>query len=747
MLRASGADRHNGRPAEKAEAVRTSFVAAQRAALVVGTLLAYQAPARGQTAERVFASVSASVVVVEAGALQGSGVVVAARTVATNCHTVGNSEQIAVRRGRVSHAATRLRGDVEKDVCLLTVPTLDAPATTLGQAASLRVGAPVYAVGAPAGLELSLSAGLVSQLRLADTAPLVQTTAAISPGSSGGGLFDERGRLVGLTTFSAESGQALNFALPTEWLTAILSEDGRWLRCQTTPERRCATEEAWASARGTNDPASRAEALSVLATTLARLGDHAAAVQVLAQARAAANAVPDTFDRRVFILANISAQSFAAGLREEAARFLTEALQTASQTGSLEARLSRIENISASVTGGAPTWVERFANSPRPQRAGDRLHAADARNSWAASAVREAIRGTLNSAIAIDDLNRRLSAISFVAEAQARLGDVSAALGMAREIREASAYASAIARIAGVPSAKNEVIAVRAALAEATVMVRREPETSFRAAPLAELAGALANVGDREAARRLLAEARAAARAAGFDRAVASQGGPRASYLALMRDDWLRNLALAQGAMGEGTAALATAGSLSDRFLRESAMRDLARLLLDTGDVPAALAATRSLPPQDRDYLLWDIVDLQLSRREFAGARAVADEIADSSSLMRNDALSRIVEAHLNAGDMSGAMALARGRRDPEARDRAGLIIVEGQVNAGDLPGAVATARSMRDAGTRNAANVFIARGQAQARDTSAALATIGALPFELRAVALVGVLAYLPTR
>jgi tetratricopeptide (TPR) repeat protein len=80
------------------------------------------------------------------------------------------------------------------------------------------VGVPVYAVGAPQGLELSLSDGIVSQLR-GGPPPLIQTTAAISPGSSGGGLFDGEGRLVGLTALYVEGGQSLNFAMPVEWIS------------------------------------------------------------------------------------------------------------------------------------------------------------------------------------------------------------------------------------------------------------------------------------------------------------------------------------------------------------------------------------------------------------------------------------------------------------------------------------------------------------------------------------------------
>ncbi len=77
------------------------------------------------------------------------------------------------------------------------------------------MGEPVYAVGAPEGLELPLSEGIVSQLR-GGPPPLIQTTVAISPGSSGGGLFNTEGELVGITTFYLKEGQNLNFALPVE---------------------------------------------------------------------------------------------------------------------------------------------------------------------------------------------------------------------------------------------------------------------------------------------------------------------------------------------------------------------------------------------------------------------------------------------------------------------------------------------------------------------------------------------------
>jgi S1-C subfamily serine protease len=125
-----------------------------------------------------------------------------------------------VGRGKKATTATLKAGDPDKDLCLLSAPGLAAKPARQGRAAALKVGEPVYAVGAPQGLELSLSEGIVSQLR-GGPPPIIQTTVAISQGSSGGGLFNAQGELVGITTFYLEEGQSLNFALPVEWLGLV----------------------------------------------------------------------------------------------------------------------------------------------------------------------------------------------------------------------------------------------------------------------------------------------------------------------------------------------------------------------------------------------------------------------------------------------------------------------------------------------------------------------------------------------
>jgi tetratricopeptide (TPR) repeat protein len=183
-------------------------------------------PGHALTPSQVFDKVKDSVVVVKTldskgkVKMQGSGVLISAGRIATNCHVVEGGASYQVGRGKQFVQATLYAEDRDKDICILDTKGITGKPVQLGKAAGLKVGVPVYAVGAPQGLELSLSDGIVSQLR-GGPPPLIQTTAAISPGSSGGGLFDGKGLLVGLTTLYIEGGQNLNFAMPVEWIGEI----------------------------------------------------------------------------------------------------------------------------------------------------------------------------------------------------------------------------------------------------------------------------------------------------------------------------------------------------------------------------------------------------------------------------------------------------------------------------------------------------------------------------------------------
>lgn len=172
--------------------------------------------------EALFHQVSQSVFIVEGlgpdGKVvrQGSGVVVAPKGVATNCHVVEASAAIRVRRGTTTLDAVVAHVHPSQDLCQLHVAGLNAPPVAIRSSKTLQTGERVYAVGAPQGLELTFSEGVVSGIREYEGIRLIQTTSPISRGSSGGGLFDSWARLVGLTTFLIKEGQNLNFAFPAE---------------------------------------------------------------------------------------------------------------------------------------------------------------------------------------------------------------------------------------------------------------------------------------------------------------------------------------------------------------------------------------------------------------------------------------------------------------------------------------------------------------------------------------------------
>ena len=177
--------------------------------------------------QELFKRLSPSVFVVEAlnesGSVVaiGSGVAVESDQIVTNKHVIEGGVTLRVKQGSKTWPATLTHLDLDHDLCRLKVNGLKAAPVPLRLSSALAVGERVYAIGAPEGLELTLSEGLISGLREFEQVRLIQTSAAISPGSSGGGLFDAQGRLVGITTFFLQEGQNLNFALPGEWVQAL----------------------------------------------------------------------------------------------------------------------------------------------------------------------------------------------------------------------------------------------------------------------------------------------------------------------------------------------------------------------------------------------------------------------------------------------------------------------------------------------------------------------------------------------
>ncbi len=147
----------------------------------------------------------------------GSAVAVSRDSLITNCHMINGVDGISLRQGNRSLSAFLSAADPEGDRCILRVAKpLPGYVVSSKRSSSVRVGEDVAAIGNPKGLDTSLSRGIVAQKRQKGGRAYIQTDAALSSGSSGGGLFDAAGNLVGITTFTVDAGANLNFAIAVE---------------------------------------------------------------------------------------------------------------------------------------------------------------------------------------------------------------------------------------------------------------------------------------------------------------------------------------------------------------------------------------------------------------------------------------------------------------------------------------------------------------------------------------------------
>lgn len=173
-----------------------------------------------------------SIVVIEAGDSQGSGVILeSSGVIATNFHVVEGVDSIVVRlnNGDTYRDVSVIDFDLERDITIIKIKAFDLPAVTLGNSNEVRVGDDVVIMGAPQGLDQTVSRGIVSAIR--DTGEgysLIQTDAAISSGSSGGGMFDMSGALVGISVSYIENAQNLNFVIPINYFRGMMSTEPKY---------------------------------------------------------------------------------------------------------------------------------------------------------------------------------------------------------------------------------------------------------------------------------------------------------------------------------------------------------------------------------------------------------------------------------------------------------------------------------------------------------------------------------------
>jgi serine protease Do len=201
------------------------------------------------TAKDIVQRASPAIVRIEAGAEKiGTGFILdKTGVVATNLHVVVGEAAIKIKLSDGSqYPVTQIDGiDPARDLALLQIRAgKDLPTLHLGDSSAMSAGDQVVAIGNPLGFDNSVTSGLISQVRPicgpADIAAkkcsqeltVLQISAAISPGSSGGPLFNQYGEVVGVTTAIITAGQNFNLAVPGNYLKPLVAQ-----RIAMTPDQ------------------------------------------------------------------------------------------------------------------------------------------------------------------------------------------------------------------------------------------------------------------------------------------------------------------------------------------------------------------------------------------------------------------------------------------------------------------------------------------------------------------------------
>lgn len=164
---------------------------------------------------------------------QGSGFIISQDgLILTNHHVVDGADEIKVHLADDREFKAKVIGsDAKTDVAVIKIDEKDLPCVKLGNSKDVKVGEWVAAIGAPFGLENTVTSGIVSaksrNLPSDQFVPFIQTDAAVNPGNSGGPLFNMKGEVIGINSqiFSTSGGfMGLSFAVPIDLALQIKDE-------------------------------------------------------------------------------------------------------------------------------------------------------------------------------------------------------------------------------------------------------------------------------------------------------------------------------------------------------------------------------------------------------------------------------------------------------------------------------------------------------------------------------------------
>lgn len=196
-------------------------------------------PEQSLSFQEIYGKVIPSIVSIQAysdtAAYSGTGVIMTADGyVITNHHVISgcSSAQVVLFDGNI-YDAKLVGSDVPSDLAVLKIEAQDLTPAEFGDSDLLQVGDAVLAIGNPLGAELfgTMTEGIVSAINRdvnvsGYTMTLIQTTAALNPGNSGGALINSAGQVVGITNLkmmsSYETIEGLGFAIPTVWAKEVV---------------------------------------------------------------------------------------------------------------------------------------------------------------------------------------------------------------------------------------------------------------------------------------------------------------------------------------------------------------------------------------------------------------------------------------------------------------------------------------------------------------------------------------------
>jgi hypothetical protein len=193
-------------------------------ALLISLAIVFSATCLSQDATLIYKNTVNSTVTIETDNGLGSGFFVAPNIIATNYHVVEGAVQAYCYLNN-SSVKYKIDGyvaaDKSVDLVLLKVSSLSRPSLPMATE-TVSPGQKIYVIGSPKGLPATISDGIISGMRDFDEYKLIQMTAPISSGSSGGPVMNARGQLVGISVSQLTEGQNLNFAIPKSYLEVLL---------------------------------------------------------------------------------------------------------------------------------------------------------------------------------------------------------------------------------------------------------------------------------------------------------------------------------------------------------------------------------------------------------------------------------------------------------------------------------------------------------------------------------------------